>query len=244
MPSFPTIFEWIDDMSFLRGQPAAYLAIAAASVIVIFWEWRLALLALTVNYLAATLLFIEVLDPRLAIVKLFVGLFICLMLYFTARQATNEHPSAGVRSAAPSSRKWLARSSLPFRSFLTLLVILTVLSLSRGADYRLPAVPAAINLAVYGLVALGLLGIALGTNPLQVGMSILLLMAGFELFYNTLDQSITVLGLLAVANLLLTLAVAYLAQLDTVRAAPFEGARQSGANDVVVEGSNNRPPLS
>jgi len=49
-------------------------------------DWRLALFTLIVQYLAASLLFVDLLDPRLAIIKLFVGMFVCLILYMTARQ--------------------------------------------------------------------------------------------------------------------------------------------------------------
>ena len=86
MLTFPTIFDWLERLDFLRGLPAAYLALLAAGILTVIWDWRVAILALVVQYFAVGLLYAEVLDPRLAIVKLLVGVFVCLILYFTARQ--------------------------------------------------------------------------------------------------------------------------------------------------------------
>jgi hypothetical protein len=46
-----------------------------AVIIVVAWDWRLALLALAGQYLLAGLLFADVLDPRLMVVKVLNGLF-------------------------------------------------------------------------------------------------------------------------------------------------------------------------
>jgi len=217
MTDFPTLFDWIERLSFLRGLPAAYVVLITALMIALLWDWRLSLLALTVQYVVTSLLFVDVLEPRLAIVKLFVGLFISLILYFAARQAsTSQRPPAG--AATEESNEAAARperSTLAFRTFLALMVALAALALSGRAGYRLPAVPAHVNLAIYGLAGMGLLILALTTRPLAAGMGLLMIMTGFELFYNTLEQSTTTLILLAGANLILALAISYLAQLSS-----------------------------
>jgi hypothetical protein len=69
-----------------------------------------------------------------------------------------------------------------------------------------------LNLAVYALVALGLLGLSLTTEPLQAGMGALMFLTGFELFYSALDQSGTMLAALAAVNLVVAIAIAYLIQ--------------------------------
>jgi hypothetical protein len=214
--NFPTLFDWIEWASFLRGQPAALLVLATAVLITLFWDWRLALLALLAQYLAAALLFIDLLEPRLAIVKLFVGLFVCLMIYWTARQTAWRLPKPeGVW------RLRLGPLTLPFtRGALLRLVgvlILTpaVMLLAPRAALRLPGLTAAlahVNLAVLGLAGLGLLALAVSRDPLPAGMGLLTFLTGFELFYSALDQSVAMLIALAALNFVLALAIAYLTQ--------------------------------
>jgi hypothetical protein len=107
---------------------------------------------------------------------------------------------------------YLSPGSLPFRLLLTLLLVVVVIALSGRPGYQLPAAPPAVNLAVYALVALGLINAGLTGEPLRSGIGLLLVLSGFELFYNTLEQSIVMLAFLAGANLALALAVAYLTQ--------------------------------
>lgn len=218
---FPTIFEWIERLSFLRGLPAAYLALLSALVIVVVWDWRIAVLALAVQYLATAVLFVDVLDPRLAIVKLLVGWFICLMLYFTARQVNWGRLPEDVRPEEAVHRRpdrqirfgrYLLPSNVPFRFFLGLMVALAALSLPSRPAFRLPAVSEAMNVAIFGLGGMGLLGLSLTTEPLKAGMGLLIFMSGFQLFYNSLEQSVAMLVFLAIGDLTLTLAIAHLTQ--------------------------------
>lgn len=215
MTDFPTIFDWLERLAFLRGMPAAYLVLITALVIAVVWDWRLTLLVLAVQYVANSLLFVDVLEPRLAIVKLFVGVFICLILYFAARQAAAVQGMvtevAGKMDEKGGRRE---RTTLAFRAFLALMVALVALALSGRAGYRLPAVPAHVNLAIYALAGMGLLLLGLTARPLTAGMGLLMVMSGFELFYNTLEQSTAMLILLAAANLILALTISYLAQLS------------------------------
>ncbi|MFW5941610.1 MAG: hypothetical protein ACOCXI_07405 [Chloroflexota bacterium] len=222
MLQFPTIFDWIERLEMLRGLPAAYLALLTAFLIVVVWDWRVTVLALAVQYFAAGLLFVDVIDPRLAVVKLLVGWFICLMLYFTARQVNwgrlpddlTPEEAALLRPQEPQvqiGRFQLSRSAL-VRLLLALAVTVAILLLGQRAAYRLPAVPATLNLAIYALGGLGLLGLSQTTEPLKAGAGLLTFMTGFELFYNTLEQSAAMLVFLAAGNLALTLVISYLTQ--------------------------------
>ena len=108
--------------------------------------------------------------------------------------------------------RYLSPGSLPFRLLLVLLLIVVVLTLSGRPGYQLPAVPEAVNLAVYALVGLGLLNAGLTGEPLRSGIGLLMVLSGFELFYNTVEQSILMLAFLAGANLAVALTIAYLTQ--------------------------------
>ena len=218
-----TIFDWLERVAFLRGEPAVWLVLLTAVLIVVAADLRLGLLALAGQYFAATLLFVDVLDPRLAIVKLLVGWFVCLILYMTGRQVDWGHAPPDV--TAEEAARWrqpthtrLGRYRLPLwaaRAALAGLTLALVWWLARRPNVYLPLAPedlAYLNLAVYALLAFGLLQMALGAQPLAAGMGAFMFLTGFALFYSSLDQSLAALGLLAAVNLVVALAVSYLAQ--------------------------------
>jgi len=218
-----TIFDWLDRLAFLRGETAAWLVVLTAVFIVVVPDLRLKLLALAGQYFAAALLFVDVLDPRLAIVKLLVGWFVCLILYMTGRQVNWDRAPEDV--TAEEASRWrapkqvaLGRYRLPVwsvRAVLAGLTLLLVWWLSRQPSVYLPLAAedvAYMNLAVYGLLAFGLLQMALAARPLAGGMGIFMFLTGFALFYSNLDQSLVGLALLAAINLAMALGVSYLAQ--------------------------------
>jgi len=222
--SVPTIFDWLDRFSFLRGNPAAYAILITAVIVFVAWDWRIMLLSLMVQYMIAGFLFVDLLSPLLVNLKVLTGLFVCLMLYLTARQVNWGRLPVDVSEDEASrislrGRAWVGPSSLPtsmsYRLFLTLLMLLVVSTLVQRPEYQLPAVPAEldhITLAVYALAGMGLLSMGLTTEPLQAGLGMLMFLTGFELFYSALEQSVAILLSLAAVNLLVTLAIAYLTQ--------------------------------
>jgi hypothetical protein len=208
----------------MRGLPAVYAVLVTAVIIVMAWDWRITLLALLVQYLTAGLLFIDVLDPRLAFVKLLTGLFVCLILYMTARQVNYGRLPADVtvKEAAGLGLErrvrvgpYLLPTSLPFRFFAAIMIVLAAWALAQQPAWQLPALAdtlAYLNLAVYGLAGLGLLGVGLTADPWRAGLGMLLFLSGFELFYSAVEQSVAMLALLAVTTLLMALFIAYLTQ--------------------------------
>ncbi|MDT8305518.1 MAG: hypothetical protein RRC07_06245 [Anaerolineae bacterium] len=221
--SFPTIFDWLERLAFLQGMPAAAVIVAAGAILTVLWDWRVTIFALLLQYLASSFLYVEVLEPRLAIVKLFVGVFICLILYFTARQTAWGQAPADLSEAETAQLQeerrvgfgqYLTPASVPFRFLFALLVVVVLVSLSGRPGYQLPAVPPSLNLAIYALVGFGVVNAGLTAEPLRRGTGLLLILSGAELFYNTLEQSIVMLAVLAGANLMVALAVSYLTQLQ------------------------------
>ncbi len=222
--NLPTLFDWLERLDFLRGTPAAYGILLTAVIILLTWDWRLKLLALAGQYMIAGFLFVDLLDPRLVNVKVLTGLFACLMLYMTARQVnwgklpvdvTEEEASKLNMDRQIRVGSHLLSTSRLFRVFLTLMALVVVLTMAQRPEYQLPAVAAElshISLAVYSLIVMGLLGAGLTSEPLQVGMAILMFLSGFELFYSALEQSVGVLASLAAVNLIVTLAISYLTQ--------------------------------
>ncbi len=67
-----------------------------------------------------------------------------------------------------------------------------------------------ITIGTFGLLLLGLLNILLNENPLKVGVGLLSLLAGFEMFYTSVEPTLTIVGLLGLTNLIIGLAISYL----------------------------------
>ncbi len=220
--NFPTIFDWLERFEFLRGTPAAVGVLVTAVIIILAWEWRLALSALAAQYLLAGLLYVDVLDPRLAIVKVLTGLFVCLILTITAGQVnwgrlppdvlpeeaaqikTERRLQLGTLSVPAS---WLLRLTAVVTMFL---VVLALVARSGGLLSVLPDGLTYYELAVMSLLAFGLLTLVLSPETLIAGLGVLMFFSGFELFYSVLDQSITMLAGLAAFNLLIAVVVALL----------------------------------
>ena len=223
--SIPTIFDWLERFDHLRGNPAVLIVLVTATLIALFWDWRLALLALIVQYLVAGLLFTDLLDPRLSIVKVLEGMFVCLILYMTARQidygrGEDNITAGGVEFLGRGSKRypigrWSISRDFALRTIMTVLAILLIFSVTRLSTIRLPGIPDElphINTAVVILMGLGLVGLAASRHPLPAGMGLFTFLTGFELYYAALDQSIAMLVALAALNFAVALAIAYLAQ--------------------------------
>lgn len=220
--SFPTIFDWINKYAAWRGLPAVYIVLLLTLVILVVHDWRISLLALLGQYLVSGLLFVEVLEPRLASVKVLVGLFVCLILYVTGRQVYGGRQIRRELKTAVSAPirqlrvgPFALSADTLFQIFLTALVLLVVLVLGQQERYSLPGIPMTLsflNLAIYGLTLLGMFVLSLSGEPLRASMGFFLVLIGFELFYSVQEQSVTTLVGLAALNLIVATAVAYLAQ--------------------------------
>jgi hypothetical protein len=220
--SFPTIFDWLEYFSFLRGYPSTWILLGTAVLIVLFLDWRLSLLALIVQYLIASLLFFDLLNPQLALIKLFVGMFVCLILYWTARQVNYGRKGNLNGLTWPIKSKQTVQlgplsisRTLIERLAAILVALILVAILERVVSFYLPGLPADlgyINLAILLLLALGTAGIITGRDPLPIGMSVLTFLSGFELYFAALDQSTRTLALLAALNFAVVLIASYLTQ--------------------------------
>lgn len=223
--SFPTIFDWLETFAPVRGYPAVYIVIACATLVVLFLDWRLSLMALAVQYFVGGLLFVDLLDPRLAIIKILSGLFVCLILYFTARQIDYGHLPSDLTDV--ERRRIKARNSVELGRWqvpalllrrLGAVIVALVLTIAATAlfDFRLPGVSEGLdylNLAMVGLMALGLAGVLTGGDPLPLGMAFFTFLTGFELFFHVFDQTVTALLGFAALQLVAALVISYLAQM-------------------------------
>ncbi len=219
---FPTIFDWLETFAFLRGYPAAMIIAVTAVLVVLFLDWRLALLALIGQYLVASLLYFDLLEPHLAMIKLFTGMFVCLILYWTARQVDHGHGTnqllGGFEQAGRQKflfDRGVAPGTLTLRAGAATAALVIVALLALAFSFRLPGIPEDlpyINLAALLLLSLGIAGIIAGGSPLPVGMAVLTFLTGLELYFAALDQSTRLLALLAALDFFVALSTAYLTQ--------------------------------
>ncbi len=220
----PTIFDLLDRLAFVRGTPTVIILLLAAFVAVVAWDMRAAIPAMLIHYLFAGLLFVDVLDPRLAVVYTLAGLFVTAILFVTAWQVNWGRPPVGLTSEEASrlgiSRlRTVGRFTVSNRSLLRLALAVVALGLSFGVarlpGIQLPLVPdelAYLFPAIIGLLSLGLVAMTTSTEPLPSGIGLLLFLTGFALYYGFLEQSLAMTVALVAAQLVVALSVAYLAQ--------------------------------
>jgi hypothetical protein len=204
--------------------PAVALVLAAAAVALIAWDYRLALIGLGLAYLAGGLLFVELIDPRLAVVYTLSGVFTTLILVVTAWQVGWGRPPRGLTpdeaARLESSRRvTLGRLNLPASAFLRAVAaggaLLLAVWLWRSGAGLLAVIPAEqgfVGLAILGLGAIGLAGLATSPEPFPSGLGLLVFLLGFDLFMAAVEQSIGLTVALAALNLLAALVISYLAQ--------------------------------
>ncbi len=220
----PTIFDLLDRLAFVRGTPSVVILLIAAFVAVAAWDMRPALLGVLVHYLFVGLLFVDVLDPRLAVVYTLIGLFVTAILTVTAWQVNWGRPPTGLSPEEAARlglgrRRSIGRFILTDRALIRLIAAVAALAAAlwtaRSPGLFQPVVPETLSYfepAIAGLILLGLVGAASSTEPLPSGIGILLFLSGFALAYGFLDQSIVMTVGLVVVQLSVALVVAYLAQ--------------------------------
>jgi membrane-bound metal-dependent hydrolase YbcI (DUF457 family) len=188
--------------------------VVTASLIIMVRDWRVSLAALLAQYLLLGFLLTRLISPEVATVKTLVGALICLILYLTARRVRWGR-QRGKDRFSPLFTGWeVFPVGLPFRLLAVVLMGLVVSSLLKS--YPLPEVPRDIGFACYWLALVGLLVMILTAEPLKTGLGLLTFIAGFELFYTGLESSLSLVGFLGIVNLLMALAIAYLASAGEV----------------------------
>lgn len=182
------------------------IGLAFTAGVVVVGSRRLSLLALLVQYLLAGLLLARLIGPQVASVKIIVGLLVCFILYPTAHHLSRMGGGPGWTGSWKTSPTTLRGV---FRFLTIILVGLAVYNLA--GRYPLPQAPPEMNFACYCLGSMGLLTAVLTEEPLRAGLGLLTFLLGFELFYLTLERSLSVLALLGIMDCLIGLAITYLA---------------------------------
>ena len=173
------------------------LILAASSLIILTTQnSRRALIVLGAQYLAAFWLTALSWPVGLALVKLVVGV-VCVIVLATSQEIS------------VADARFTALSGRVFRSLAAGLVWMLVLTIAPPLEIWLVASP---EIVIGGLllVGMGLLQLGMTTQALRVILGLLTFLSGFEVLYAVVESSVLVTGLLAVVNLGLALAGAYL----------------------------------
>lgn len=206
----PTLGDLLARVSFLAAMPAIAGVFLTAGLLVVSRDWRLNVIALTVQYFFVVLLLTRLIRLEVAAVKGLTGWMICMVFYLTERRASVLEHTLAAEGGAPLRRwrRWIMSARASFCLLAVLLV--SVAAYTAALRMPLPEVPTDITLACYLLVGLGLLLIGLSEAPMQVGFGLLTFLSGFDLFYVALEPSLAVAGLLGAVSFLIALAMAYL----------------------------------
>ncbi len=210
----PSLNEILNQLKFITRELAVLGLFVTGGGMVLLRDWRASLLALLGQYLLAGLVLSRLLLPEIALIKVLIGALLCPMLYLAARQAgwragRKLLPSSGDTSDSTPAQDGLFPGGLAFRLLAVTLMVILAMALSRR--YPLPAVPPDVGLGSYWLILIGLLILMLTEEPFKAGQGLLTAIIGFELFYTSIERSLAMVWLWAVVNLLLALAIAYLA---------------------------------
>jgi hypothetical protein len=206
----PTLVDLLARVSFLAAMPAVAGVFVTVMFLVVSREWRLNVMALTIQYFFVVLLLTRMIRLEVAAVKGLIGWMICMVFYLTERRASvlEQPPAAEGTPVSKRRRRWVMSARASFCLLAGLLV--SVAAYTAALRIPLPEVPTDITLACYLLAGLGLLLIGLSEAPMQVGFGLLSFLSGFDLFYVALETSLAVAGLLGAVSFLIALATAYL----------------------------------
>ncbi len=202
----------------LPGTAVLISLLIASALLVVLVNWRLLIVVLGLQYIFIGLMLTRVVPIELAAVKALVGIMICPVLYITARRVNWGRPGEEADEKTDADRlrrRWwhIVGAGWPVR----VIVAVLALAISIGLASRSPLPIVAdqtlsrdLTIGAFSVILLGLINAALAENPLKVGLGLLSIFAGFELFYTAVEPTLTIVGLLGLTNLFLALAIAYL----------------------------------
>lgn len=177
---------------------AIFLLLATAFTMLVSYNWRWSIAALSLQYIGMFVLVALSWPTDLAVVKLVTGWMAGSILGLTLVSAT----------ADVERRGWPTEGAFRILAGVLVLSIVGVV-----VPIMLDWVPALHLHQAWGgglLIGIGLLNLGFSNQPLRVILSLLIILAGFEILYAVVEASTLVAGLLALVNLGVALVGAYL----------------------------------
>ncbi len=178
-------------------QPLALVVtVISGAFFLLFRNWRVTLIALSVQYLAVFSWMMAIWGLELAAVKLITGWMAVAILGATLRSSPADVDDDD--------------TGILFKLFI--FIILLLVGWSSGGDVGdwLNGVSEQAGFAGIVLIGTALLRLGFHTRALQIVFCLLFLLSGFELWYAVLDNSTLTAVLLGVSNLAIALVGAFL----------------------------------
>ena len=201
----------------LLSIPQIGLGLVVVSALVLAMEDRkVSLLPLLVQYLLLSALYGQSSAAHILIVRLGIGVAICVMLYLTTRQVERRHQPEQVLPVRFGQAGHAWRDVLQNRPFeasigpifrLLALFLGGLLAYALWKAYPFPMIPSDVGLLSYWLISIGLLLVMTSLDPLRIGFGLLTMANGFESAYLFLEQSLIVMALVGAADIVLALAI-------------------------------------
>lgn len=168
------------------------LIVVSAITTTILRNWKITLISLALMFLGMTFLLSISLPISIAIIKLLVGWMCCAVLAISCMS---------VQYQESSSEKSLF-TSLLFRVLAVALVVtVVVILISIIQPLFTSSVPSTTLNACIILILIGLIQVAMTSEPFFIITGLLTLFLGFDAFYSIVEASSLLTGLLAVVNL-------------------------------------------
>ncbi|MGD8632952.1 MAG: hypothetical protein PVF85_05230 [Anaerolineales bacterium] len=179
----------------------AIAAPCAAIAILLIERRSLKIYLLAFQYAMVSWLVVMTLSLESALAKLVAGLIAVFILYMGAVWAAGDLEYKSHEEGFPRGRV--------FRVTAILLVVIGTIGLSSGTWLPVDSLSPGIRRAAMLLVFLGILGVGLYVDTLQIGISLITVVSGFEIIYSALEPSLAVIALLALVHLGIALVIGY-----------------------------------
>ncbi len=171
-------------------------------------NWRLTISFLSIQYLGCFLLLLKSLPVVLAASKLIAGWIACVILGMVlAGLSTEEIQEQGYIQI---SNNGVFGSHRVFKLLMAGMMVLVIISIINKFQEFVPGINVEQSYASALLIGLSLIQLSLISRPFEVVVGLLIMLSGFEILYSVVETSALVIGLLAVLDLGLALAGAYL----------------------------------
>ncbi|MGD8620982.1 MAG: hypothetical protein PVH60_03435 [Anaerolineales bacterium] len=180
---------------------AAIFAPLAAIAVLLVERRIIKIYLLAFQYLNVSWLTVMTLPIESALAKLVAGLIASLVLIVGAERSNQGRPDQRSSVGLPRGRV--------FRVAAVALVVIGTIGVSFESWIPVEAVLHLPQRSATLLMVLAVLGISLYTDPMQVGISLLTLLSGFEIIYSAIEPALAVIALLALVHLGIALVVSY-----------------------------------
>lgn len=174
--------------------------VVAGAVLMLVDRRDVLLFALLVLYAVLTAHTTGSLGIRIALVKLLGGSMVVAVLWLSVRSLPREELERGGGLLTKMS----------FRAVSLLLVLTAGVGTARADWLNVPAIEGSSALSASLMLSLGLLQLALFQRPFRVGLGMLTVLTGFEIFYSAIEPSLAMVALLVAVHIGLALITAYL----------------------------------